>query len=71
MKQYSTKELVEELCKRAGVETCWIRPEWQYEVAVMTDQPRVGEFEGAFEYLKGGMHEGNNKGPAWILVVTD
>lgn len=70
MDQYSTKDLIEELCKRSGVESIWVEPEWQYEVAVQTNRPHPNGMPwGA--YLEGGMHQGDNKGPAWILVVTD
>jgi hypothetical protein len=70
MKDYSTKELVEELRRRQGVESVWIEPEWQYEVAVQTDEPHPNGYEWG-RYLEGGIHRGDNKGPAWILVVTD
>lgn len=66
----STKELVEELRRREGVDTCVVEPEWQYEVAVMTDRPHP-TIAGAREYLSGGMHFGDNKGPAIVLVVID
>lgn len=70
MQNFTTKELVTELKRREGVENVWVKPEWQYEVAVQTDEPHPKGFEWG-RYLEGGMHEGNNKGPAWILVVTD
>lgn len=69
LNNYSTRELVEELSRREGVERCFVEPGWQVEVAVQTDQPHK-EIPGLWQYLSGGMHE-VNAGPAIVLYVID
>ncbi len=60
--EFSTKELVEELKCREGVETCDVPPLWNVEVVV--------ESTYSERCLKGGMNDVNT-GPCIILKVID
>lgn len=71
LRNATTKELVEELRKREGVETCFVGVEDQYEVQVLvpTTQNASGPVS-PYGFRQGGMHN-RTTGPAIVLVVID
>ncbi len=60
--EFSTKELVDELQRRKGVEVCYVPPSWNVKVVV--------ESTYSERCLKGGMNDVNT-GPCIILKIID